>query len=529
MLSIPDLLILVGYFCLVSWIGLRVARNQKNADTYFVTKKKIPGWIMGLSLFAATLSSFTFIGFPGWTYRHDMQIIVREYMSIVGMAVASIFVIPIYRSVVKMSVHEYLEYRYGYFARAYTSVGIVLITPVGIGVLLYVLCLALHGLTGISLPALILVIGLVTVVYTVWGGIEGCIYTEAINGAMFIGAGLLTLGYLLFFATEGGPREILQVASAGQKFKVAETDFDLTRPTLWLFIWVGFFHFINNYSGSPHVVQRYLVAPTYASAVKGSWLNVGCCLVTWFTFMSIGTLLWAFYQIHPERLAGIKEIDSVFPYFMGSELPVGLAGLILAGLLASGIAGISSGINSTSACIQSDFYDRWAKGASPQRRLNFSKRCVFVLGAIGIGIALLLTLWEGGIVQFSADIIMATLGPVFGSGHLTVFFLGIFTRRTSKRGMYVGLVTAAAFALWAIFTNPLGPVGRYTSPHLDFLPGFHLHPWFLFGLANLTAFVTAYVASLILDPGKLAPKELTIFGREKSLRSEPVVPHPAGP
>jgi SSS family solute:Na+ symporter len=513
LLSLLDLVILAAYFILVAWLGMRQARSKQSADDYFVAKRRIPGWVMGLSMFAATLSSFTFIGFPGWTYRHDMQILLREYMSIFAIAVCSLFIIPIYRAVVRVSVFEYLERRYGYFARYYSSLGIVVGSPVGVGVLLYVLCLALNGLTGLPLLWLILAIGVGTLLYTVRGGIEACIYTEAIHGAMFIGTGLLTLVFLLFFAVPGGFEQIVSVASAGGKFRVVDPTFNLHQPTVFIFLWVGLFHFLSNYSAQPYVVQRYLAAPSLKQAVRGSWLSVACCLVTWATFMSIGSLLWAFYQINPGRLGNPNiEPDAIFPYFMGRELPTGMAGLILAGLLASGMSGISSALNSTAACVQSDFYERLTHNTNPRRRLFVSRLSVIVLGTFSIVIALLLMYWKGGVVQFAADVISSILGPIVGGSLLAIFMLGLFTRRTSAGGLYTGMAVGILFSIWAVATNPDNPIGKLTGPHLDFLPTYRWHIWMLFGLTNLIVLTVGYLASVLVFRGHQADPELTVYG-----------------
>ncbi len=503
---------LVLYLLVMVSIGWGFSRRQTSTDNYFVAKKKIPGWAMGLSLFAATLSCFTFIGFPGWTYKQDMQIMLREYMSVVAFTFSGLFIIPVYRAVVKMSVFEYLELRFGYFARFYSSFGMIFGSPIGLGVLLYVLCIALEGLTGLPLAWLILGIGILTLTYTLWGGIEGVVWTEVIQGLMFIGSGLVTLVFLLFFSTEGGAGEILSTAYTGGKLRIADPEFSLTKPVLFVYLWAGIFHFLSNYSSQPHVVQRYLIAPSLREAIKGTWLSIICCLITWATFMSIGALLWAFYQIHPERLGTGIEGDTIFPYFIGRELPSGLAGLILAGLLASGMSGISSGLNSISACLVSDFYDRFANNSDTHRRLLVSKLSVLVLGVLSIGVALLLMYWEGGVVQFALDVISSIFGPIMGGGVLAMFMLGLFSRRTSKRGMYTGIILGFLFAFWAVGTNTENPVGKLTSPYLSALPAYGLHMWLLFGFTNLFVFIVSYLASRVIDPRWMAPMELTVYG-----------------
>lgn len=511
-----DYALLLGYMILIAGIGLYFTRRQGSAEDYFTAKVKIPGWVMGISLFASTLSSFTFIAFPGWAYDGNWEVLIREYMSGIAFVFSAFVLIPLYRQIVRMSVFEYLEARFSTFARVYSSAGVLLLAPIGFGIIIYVMCLAVNSITGWNIHTIIVVVAVITVVYTLFGGIEGVIWTELIQGLLFMGSGVLVVVYLLFFAGSS-PSELLQVATSSEKFKLAEPSFSMTEQTVWLMLWAGMFHWFNTFAAAPAQIQRYLITPDLKQAIRGTAISTLCCMFTWASFLLIGTLLWAYYHLFPERMREdiANQGDKVLPYFMGSELPTGIAGLILAGVCASAMSGVSSGINSTAACFMSDFHDRFAKNNSDRRRLIVSKACVLVYGVAALAIALALTRWEGGMMKFAFDIANLA-GSILAGGGLAMFMLGIMTWRTTAKGLYVGLGAGLVFALWAS-TSHMPDAWAVVSnlPLLNMLPKYEWHAWWIMGISNVIVFVVAYVASYFV--GRRNPdRSLTIYGLLKN-------------
>jgi SSS family solute:Na+ symporter len=299
-----------------------------------------------------------------------------------------------------------------------------------------------------------------------------------------------------------------------------------------VFAVMGMYHFISKYMTDQTMVQRYLLAKSIASTVRAMAVSMVCCVLAWTMFSLIGTLLWSFYELNPERIVGrvleegggVLKGDKVFPMFVGSELPPFLTGLILAGLAAATMSTLSSDLNSIGAVGVSDFYDRFAKKPTEAKRLMLSKILVISSGLGAIGISIVLTYYEGGIMQMTMDV-GAFLGSVIGGGLLAMFMLGVFSPRTSKRGLYTGIAIGFVFTVWCMFTAggqiatasgaEAALAAGKSSPYLtvpDSWSGlmFTAKTWWLPVFSNILTFILAYGASLLLSPGHRAPVELVV-------------------
>jgi SSS family solute:Na+ symporter len=214
-------------------------------------------------------------------------------------------------------------------------------------------------------------------------------------------------------------------------------------------------------------------------------------VLVWVVFMLIGALLWAFYQLQPEILptAVRSRPDSVFPYFIGHQLPSGISGLILAGLLAATMSTLASDLNSLGAVLFDDYYSKLVRRASDRRRLRFSRMSVLISGLLMV----LLALWMTRIHSM-ADAAFEFVSLV-GGGVLGLYMLGILTRRASPRGVYVGLAAGIVFLVWA-YLNPAGG-----KPWFNSLPRFPLNALWVGMLGNVLVFITGLLASLVLSPG----------------------------
>lgn len=501
-MSILDWCLVVGYLVFVIYLGARLARRQTSSDHYFVADRKIPGWAAGVSMFATLLSSFTFIAFPGWTYERDWQLLMREGMAPLAVIFCAILIIPIYRQAIRMSAYEYLEKRFGYIGRLYGTVGFLLGHFVKTGVVLFALSLALSTITGVHILIIIVVLGCATILFTFLGGIEGVVWTDVVQGALMLLGGLITIAVL--FGKTDVPFEALTTAWDGGKFKLIDPTFDLTQETFWVFAFFGIFHFLTKYSTDQTMVQRYLLAPSVKEAVKGSLIGLACCIAAWLIFFFIGSLLWGFYQVMPERLgAAITTGDEVFPYFIGRELPIGLTGLVLAGLFSSALSTMSSDLNCIGACVTSDFYQRFAKEPTDKAQLFVGKITVLVSGILMIGLAIAMNLYPGSIVEFTMDV-AAIVGSIIAGGLLALFMLGFFTQRVSRGGMYCALVFSIVLTGLALL-------------HLDgktvtVIPGFHFHLWILPIITNAITMIVAYLTSLTIFRAPPADKMLTVYG-----------------
>jgi SSS family solute:Na+ symporter len=266
---------------------------------------------------------------------------------------------------------------------------------------------------------------------------EGVVWTDVIQGGLMLLGGGIVIFFLMVVLSPDQIGEPLTHAWSNGKMRYIDFTFDPTAETIWVFAFAGLFHYLTKYTTDQTMVQRYLLAPSVKDATKGALLGIGCCYIAWFMFFGIGSMLWGFYDLHPGRLPDyIDKPDKVFPYFIGSELPVGITGLVLAGLFSSALSTISSDINCIGACVTSDFYDRFSKKATETKRLIVGKVSVLVSGILTVCFALIITRYEGGIVRLTMDV-GAYIGAIIAGGALAMFLLGFFTRRVTKQSMYI--------------------------------------------------------------------------------------------
>jgi len=500
-----DLLIVAGYFAFIIWLGSRFGKRQTSSRRYFLADGRLPGWAVGMSIFATIISSWSFLAIPGKSFKTDMQYLLTVSTIPATALLATAFIIPVFRDKIRLSAYEYLELRFGLVARFYGNIVFISGHFFKMGMVLYLLCLAIEGATGWgteSLIYLIVIVGIATITYTFFGGIEGVVWTDVIQGFLLLAGGVVGLLFILF-STRGGPSEVIATAVESQKFRLASFDFDWNNVSVYMLVCFGLTHYLAKYTTDQTVVQRYLLAPSSAQAAKSLWVSVLFLWVVWVLFMIVGVALWAYYQSRPQLLpdAVREKPDQVFAYFIGHELPVGVTGLILAGLFAAAMSTLSSDLNSLASVVVDDFYNKFAQGASDKARLTFSRFSVIAAGVCAILLAIALRKQKSMVDAFFG------FSAVIAGGIVGVFFLGLFSRRCSRTGLYVGLATGVAFVAWATVTNP----NRMDPAAYPWLPKFKINILWLGLLGNLVVFVAGYLASLVFSPGYRAAPGLTIY------------------
>jgi SSS family solute:Na+ symporter len=514
-LKIVDWAIIGAYFVFTIWFGSYFARRQTSSDRYFLGNRKLPGWAVGMSIFATIISSWAFLALPGKSFKDDMQYLLTIAPIPLTVVIAVLFIIPVFRQKIKLSAYEYLERRFGLIARFYGNIVFISGHFFKMGMVLFLLCLAIEGATGWGedyLTYLIIIVGIVTIFYTFFGGIEGVVWTHVIQGFLLLGGGAIGLLFLLF-SSKLGATDMLATACDAGKFKLANFDFDWNRLSIWMLLCVGFTHYLARYATDQTVVQRYLLAGSTKQASRSLWVSVFLLGVVWVIFMFIGVLLWVYYDVQPGLLpATVREKpDQVFAYFIGHQIPAGVTGLILAGVFAAAMSTLSSDLNSLASVLTDDFYNKLAKSSTDRSRLLFSRVSVIVTGIGAIFLAIALRRVKSMVEVFFI------FSSIMGGGMIGMFFLGLLTRRCSKKGLYIGLLIGVGFIAWATITNN----SNFLSPStLLWLPRFTINILWLGLLGNIVVFVTGYLASLIFTPGNRAEEGLTIYGKDTPERAD---------
>ena len=218
-LHLLDYMVVLFYFGIIVSIGAYVSRKQKTTDAYFAGSRSIPAWAVGMSLLATIISSVTFLAYPGQGFSGDWILLVQGLMVPVVLLAIVWFIVPMYRQIIGLSAYEYFEKRFGYFARLYSSLAFVMEHFTKMGSIFYLLALALASMTGMSTYYVIMIIGIITILYTLIGGIEAVIWSDVVQGFILVGGGVICAAILLL-RPEQGPAAVVQKAWENGKMSV---------------------------------------------------------------------------------------------------------------------------------------------------------------------------------------------------------------------------------------------------------------------------------------------------------------------
>jgi len=483
--------------------GFYFARRQKSSDRYFVGSKKIPAWAIGVSIFATLISSVTFLAYPAAAYKSNWILLVQGLMVPVVLLGIVWFIVPLFRKVIRLSTYEYFERRFGVFARMYSSVAFILTHFSKMGTVLYLLSLCMSSLTGIPIVTFIITLTIAIIIVTMLGGIEAVILMDVIQGFMLIGGGLLCLGILLF-GGNAGPAEMINQALLMDKINFGPYDFTFAELTFWVMAINGVFYALQKYTTDQTIVQRYLTAKSDKDAKKAAYIGILTSVPVWAMFMLIGSLLYVYFHNGSAVLPEGMKADQVFPYFIGTKLPVGVVGIVLSGLIAAAVSTLDSDINCLAAIGVEDFYQRFKPNCTDQQRLRIGKILVFVSAIAMMLVALLYVVWNGeGILG-----VVFELYAIFSAGLVGIFLLGILSTRANWQGLYIGIGVCVLFTAYAVLTTTdindklILDLGKYNFPQHKYMLGVYSH---------LIVLVVGYVASLFFKT-EPADKELTIHG-----------------
>jgi solute:Na+ symporter, SSS family len=316
---------------------------------------------------------------------------------------------------------------------------------------------------------LIVGLGVITVFYTFIGGLRAAIWTDVVQGFL-LWTGIVVTLVLLLFSHHAQPGAMFHLIAANHKTRLGDFHFDLARPTFWTMAIYGLFYYFQKYTADQTVVQRFLAARSDRSALRGIQMGASLCLPVWTSFMLIGTLLWAFYRLSGQTLpAVVTRSDQVFPYFMVTQMPVGVAGIFLAGLFGAAMSMLASDLNCLGLILVEDFYRHFFPHRTDRERLRFGKIAVILCGGLAIAIALRLTTTHG-----SALAMYYTAASIVAGGLAGLFLLAFLSRRSGRTAAIAGIVANLAFTVYATLTLDGGKIldlHRYNYPWSEYTIG----------------------------------------------------------
>lgn len=465
--------VLAIYLLAMLLLGFYFMKKEQGGDDFFKGGGRIPWWAAGISIYATMLSAITYMAYPAkayatnWTYYPMLITILFVSFPVIK------YYLPFFRRLNVTSAYEYLEFRFNATTRLMASALFIIFMIARTALVLYLPSLALTAVTGINIYTCIVLMGIVTIIYCTMGGVEAVVWGDVIQGIILVGGALLAAIYLIF-STEGGFNGFIDIATTDHKLQLIDWSFDFTKATFWVVILGGIANNLISYTSDQTVIQRYLTTKNEKSAKHSILMNGIMSVCISIFFFVIGTGLYTFFKTHPTQMdITMTKTDTIFPFFMMSQLPAGVAGLLIAAIFAATMSTISSNINSVATAFSIDFYKRWETKASDKTMLTVARYTCIATGIIGIGIAILMATWD---IYSLLDFFQEILG-LLSSGLGGLFIMGIFFPRIDAKsaliGFLCGIITVFGFKY---FTNVnlllYGCIGMIMSVVVGFLLSF---------------------------------------------------------
>lgn len=450
--GILNYMVLGGYLGILVLMGIVISKKQHSVSDYFKAGGRVPWWAAGISVFGTQLSAITFMAIPAKTFATDWTLFMLLMTIIMVSPVIIALFLPFFRRLNLTTAYEYLEMRFNRTVRTLGSLIYVMLQLGRMGIVLLLPSLALSVVTGINVETCILIMGVLSILYTVLGGIEAVIWTDVIQVLVLLGGALVCL--VMMVVKMGLDWNTFQHLAVNQgKTKLFDTSFDFTGTAIWVVLIGGLASNLVQYGSDQTVIQRYLTTKDEKTAAKGIVTGAWMALPSALIFFSIGTALYLFYLQQPEQLSPvIQNTDSIFPWYIVTQLPQGISGLLIAAVFAAAMSSLDSSMNSVATVITVDFYQRlFPKSRGDVKMLAFARWVTVIVGVGGTILALIMarmgipSLWD----QFNMLI------GLFAGGLGGIFLIGILSRRVNGQGAVIGLLASALVQVLVKYYTPL--------------------------------------------------------------------------
>ena len=485
--SIIDFIAIVLYFLCLIVIGIVFSRREKTTDDFFIAGRRIPWWAAGISIFATQLSAITFMAVPAKAFTTDWVYFIGYVCIVLVAPVVIYFYLPFFRRLDARTAYEYLEKRFNLSVRLFGSLTYTLMQLGRMTIIIFLPCIALSMVTGINITTCILLMGGLCIIYTVLGGIEAVIWSDVIQVVILLGGAILSL-IMIIGKLDNGISDLFSIGLSDNKFNVFNWTWDITTTAVWVVFFGYMINILIPYTSDQTVIQRYMTTKNEKKAVLAIWTNAAMAIPAAIIFLGLGTALYCYYKTFPGNLDPSLNADAIFPLFISQNLPAGIAGLVIASLFASAMSSLDSSMNSITAVIVTDFYQRFKPNTSQKNDLKLARWITGMVGVIGTCSALLLTRYE---IRSLWDLFIQIMS-LFGGTLAGLFALGIFTRRANGKGALIGALCGGMLQFF---------VQGNTQIH-----------FFLYGAVGfLTCIIVGYFSSLLLPSEKVNNMGLTIY------------------
>jgi len=473
-----DLGIILLYLLGVTWFGARFRGGQKTLSDYFLGGREAPWWAISLSIVSAETSTLTIVGTPALAFGGNMAFLQIVLGYLLARVVISFVLLPLYFKGQMFTAYELMQRRFGTNIRRVTATIFLVTRALAEGVRVFAVSIVISIILGTGELASIIVIVCLTLFYTFEGGMTAVIWTDVIQMGMYVlGAGASF--FIILGKIPGGWPHVTEMAGAAGKFQIFDfagspsLEAFFARPyTFWAGILGGCFLTTASHGTDQLIVQRLLSAKSLSDSRRAlftSWIVV---FIQFVLFLLIGILLWVYYT--DNHLPPPSPADRLYPKFVWDNLPPGVAGLVMAAILAAAMANLSAALNSLASTTVVDFLrGRIQNAASEKRMLWMARLATVVWGIVLVLIGVVASHW-GSVLTSGLSIASITLGVLLG-----VFLLGSLTTKPGEDAAVAGVIIGLAAILYVRFETNIA----FTW-------------WVLIG--SLATFAGGYAASLVL-------------------------------
>jgi solute:Na+ symporter, SSS family len=498
-----DIAAITLYLGAMFMIGIYFSRRNTTTEEYFVGNRAFPGWVIGLSMLGTIISSATFLALPATAYVLDWrQLSVNLVLPFIAIIAILVF-IPFFRQGNLTSAFEYLGNRYGPAPRLYGAFSFIALQMIRMSQILFLVSLPIQFLTGAPIEWVIVGAGLFIAFYTIAGGIEAVIWTDVIQAGILIVGGIICF-VLIALDLPGGFAQIVEIGNSHNKFSLGSFEWNLYERTFWTVAILGVVNWLMIYSGDQNMVQRYAAARSMSEARKATAIYSAIALPMWIMFFFVGTSLFVYYMTFPDPNVADLAADQVLPYFILTKVPAGVAGIVIAAVLAAAMSSLDSGINAISTVSVIDLMKPYL---AKNRDDRYYLRAARIIAGLVTIIIILGAIVFSRIEKESMNDVSLIVTSLFGGCLMGLFILGFFSRKVD------GISATLAMTVAVLFNIYIG-LGL-----MDILPRswtLKIHTYWVGALINISFIGLAYAISIIRRSPPTDIDGLTIWTRSPS-------------
>jgi SSS family transporter len=448
-LSGVDYLVIAAYLVAITAFGSWFGRFQKTTRDYFLTDRSVPWWAICFTIVATETSTLTFIGVPAQTYASSGNMAFLQLAAgyIIGRLIVSALFIPAYFRGELFTSYELLQRRFGTRVKGLSAVIFLVTRSLADGIRLFTTAFVIAIVTGVPVTWVAVVLGAAMILYTMRGGVSAVIWTDVVQMFVYV-IGAAVVAAALLNRIDGGWTEVMRVGRETGRFVAINPAFDFTVPyTLWGATLGGIFIALSTHGTDQFLVQRLLSARSRRDASLGLVLSGFVVFAQFVLFLLIGVMLYTYYQQTPLPQP-LTRTDQILPIFVVSELQHGLAGFIVAAIVA---AALSPSLNAMAATTVSDFYLPYFNPAADQAtQLRVAKLATVAWGVVQLGVAVAAQLMQQSVLDAGLAVLSLAAGPVLGA-----FLLGTLAPSIRERDVFAGMIAGLIVIAGVWWATPI--------------------------------------------------------------------------